>query len=226
MHRFHGITPQRSDGRFNTRSHHVSSERRHGYGRKHPPSAAVNTSLTDVSGPGPSGAGWLVQATLPLAAPCGSRMIKVLLVDDQELVRAGLRAILRCPFGFEIVGDCADGTVVTGMVDALAPDAVLMDVRMPLVDGIVAPGGSERMRMPRRCWRSPSSTTRKCWPACSGPSLRLRAQGRTRRGPASAPFALSPGVTPGSTRLSQAAAWQLTDRRPHPRPDRTPRSAA
>lgn len=149
-------------------------------------------------------------------------MIKVLLVDDQELVRAGLRAILRSPFGFEIVGDCADGTVVTGMVDALAPDAVLMDVRMPLVDGIVAPGASERMRMPRRCWRSPSSTTRKCWPACSGPSLRLRAQGRTRRGPASAPFALSPGVTPGSTRLSQAAAWQLTDRRPHPRPDRTP----
>jgi DNA-binding NarL/FixJ family response regulator len=53
-------------------------------------------------------------------------MIKVLLVDDQELVRAGLRAILRSPFGFEIVGDCADGTVVTGMVDALAPDAVLM----------------------------------------------------------------------------------------------------
>ena len=65
-------------------------------------------------------------------------MIKVLLVDDQELVRAGLRGILRRPFGFEVVGECADGTTVTDMAEALTPDVVLMDVRMPLVDGIAA----------------------------------------------------------------------------------------
>jgi DNA-binding NarL/FixJ family response regulator len=70
-------------------------------------------------------------------------MIKVLLVDDQELVRAGLRGILRRPFGFEVVGECADGTTVTDMAEALTPDVVLMDVRMPLVDGIAA---TQRLR--------------------------------------------------------------------------------
>src|ERR1700678_2320385 len=65
-------------------------------------------------------------------------MIKVLLVDDQELVRTGLRGILRPQFGFDIVGECADGTTVTSAVQALAPDVVLMDVRMPLVGGVRA----------------------------------------------------------------------------------------
>ena len=65
-------------------------------------------------------------------------MIKVLLVDDQELIRAGLRGILRAQFGFEVVGECPDGSSVTAAVDALTPDVVLMDARMPLVDGITA----------------------------------------------------------------------------------------
>jgi DNA-binding NarL/FixJ family response regulator len=65
-------------------------------------------------------------------------LIKVLLVDDQELVRAGLRGILRSRFGFDIVGECQDGTTVAAAVRSLAPDIVLMDVRMPLVDGIAA----------------------------------------------------------------------------------------
>ena len=65
-------------------------------------------------------------------------MIKVLLVDDQELIRAGLRGILRGRFGFEIVGECPDGGAVPAAVDALTPDVVLMDVRMPLVDGVTA----------------------------------------------------------------------------------------
>jgi DNA-binding NarL/FixJ family response regulator len=65
-------------------------------------------------------------------------VIKVLLVDDQELVRAGLRGILRSQFGFDVVGECADGSTVAAAVDALAPDVVLMDVRMPKVDGVQA----------------------------------------------------------------------------------------
>ena len=65
-------------------------------------------------------------------------MIRVLLVDDQDLVRAGLRGILRSQFGFDIVGECADGTTVAAAVSSLAPDVVLMDVRMPLVDGVQA----------------------------------------------------------------------------------------
>jgi DNA-binding NarL/FixJ family response regulator len=65
-------------------------------------------------------------------------VIRVLLVDDQELIRAGLRGILRAPFGFDVVGECADGREVAAAVDALAPDVVVMDVRMPAVDGVQA----------------------------------------------------------------------------------------
>jgi DNA-binding NarL/FixJ family response regulator len=66
------------------------------------------------------------------------RPIRVLLVDDQELIRSGLRGILREQFGFQIVGECTHGGEVAGAVGALKPDVVLMDVRMPVLDGIEA----------------------------------------------------------------------------------------
>ena len=65
-------------------------------------------------------------------------MIRVLVVDDQELVRAGLRGILRTEFGFDVVGECANGGEAIAAAGSLAPDVVLMDVRMPLVDGVQA----------------------------------------------------------------------------------------
>jgi len=65
-------------------------------------------------------------------------MIRILVVDDQELVRTGLRGILRPQLGFEVVGECANGSEVVAAVDALAPAVVLMDVRMPVVDGVQA----------------------------------------------------------------------------------------
>jgi DNA-binding NarL/FixJ family response regulator len=65
-------------------------------------------------------------------------VIRVLLVDDQELVRTGLRGILRETFGFDVVGERADGRGIAGAVADLAPDVVLMDVRMPFVDGVQA----------------------------------------------------------------------------------------
>jgi DNA-binding NarL/FixJ family response regulator len=68
----------------------------------------------------------------------GGAVIRVLLVDDQELVRTGLRGILRESFGFDVVGECADGRGVSAAAAALAPDVVLMDVRMPFVDGVQA----------------------------------------------------------------------------------------
>ncbi len=65
-------------------------------------------------------------------------MIRVLLVDDQELVRTGLRGILRPQFGFEIAGELPDGSRVAEVVETVNPDVVLMDVRMPVVDGVKA----------------------------------------------------------------------------------------
>jgi DNA-binding NarL/FixJ family response regulator len=64
--------------------------------------------------------------------------VRVLLVDDQELIRAGLRGILRPSFGFEIVGELGDGAGVVEAVEELRPDVVVMDVRMPGVDGVTA----------------------------------------------------------------------------------------
>jgi DNA-binding NarL/FixJ family response regulator len=65
-------------------------------------------------------------------------VIRVLLVDDQELVRAGLRGILRETFGFEIVGECADGDEAAGAIARTEPGIVLMDVRMARLDGVAA----------------------------------------------------------------------------------------
>ncbi|HKC28423.1 MAG TPA: response regulator transcription factor [Jatrophihabitans sp.] len=64
--------------------------------------------------------------------------VRVLIVDDQELVRTGLRGILRDRLGFDVVGECADGAMVPAAVTTLRPDVVLMDVRMPTVDGVTA----------------------------------------------------------------------------------------
>ena len=64
--------------------------------------------------------------------------VRVLIVDDQELVRTGLRGILRDRLGFDVVGECADGAMVAAAVTTLRPDVVLMDVRMPTVDGVTA----------------------------------------------------------------------------------------
>ena len=64
--------------------------------------------------------------------------IRVLLVDDEPLVRAGLRAILQAEPDIEVVGEAEDGIGVPDLVAATGADVVLMDVRMPRVDGITA----------------------------------------------------------------------------------------
>jgi DNA-binding NarL/FixJ family response regulator len=65
-------------------------------------------------------------------------MIRVLLADDQGLVRAGFRMILRAEPDIEVVGEAADGRQAVEQARALKPDVVLMDIRMPGVDGIEA----------------------------------------------------------------------------------------
>jgi DNA-binding NarL/FixJ family response regulator len=65
-------------------------------------------------------------------------VIRVALVDDQELVRAGLARILSPADGFEVVAECADGSQAVERLPALRPDVVVMDIRMPVLDGIAA----------------------------------------------------------------------------------------
>ncbi|UCM91556.1 response regulator [Streptomyces marincola] len=64
--------------------------------------------------------------------------IRVLLVDDDPLVRSGLRLMLGAAQDIEVTGEAADGAEVTGLVERLAPDVVLMDIRMPGMDGLAA----------------------------------------------------------------------------------------
>jgi DNA-binding NarL/FixJ family response regulator len=65
-------------------------------------------------------------------------VIRVAIVDDQAIVRAGLARILSPADGFEVVAECADGRQAVDELPALRPEVVLMDVRMPALDGIAA----------------------------------------------------------------------------------------
>ena len=65
-------------------------------------------------------------------------MIRILLVDDQSLLRMGFRLIIEAEPDMEVVGEAGDGAAGVSMASALDPDVVLMDVRMPGTDGIAA----------------------------------------------------------------------------------------
>jgi DNA-binding NarL/FixJ family response regulator len=65
-------------------------------------------------------------------------MIRILLADDQALLRMGFRLILDAEADIEVVGEAGDGAAAISMAGALRPDVVLMDVRMPGTDGIQA----------------------------------------------------------------------------------------
>ena len=76
------------------------------------------------------------------------KQIRVLLVDDDALVRAGLRMILSSSEEIEVVGEAADGTDAVAAVQAHRPDVVLMDIRMPEMDGIAATSALRRLPTP------------------------------------------------------------------------------
>ncbi|MDT5027246.1 MAG: hypothetical protein QOE61_3672, partial [Micromonosporaceae bacterium] len=63
-------------------------------------------------------------------------MIRVLLADDQALVRAGFRALLDAKADIEVVGEVGDGAAAVRLAKQTSPDVILMDIRMPRVDGL------------------------------------------------------------------------------------------
>ncbi|MFE0733599.1 response regulator [Streptomyces sp. NPDC058855] len=67
-------------------------------------------------------------------------MIRVVLADDQTLVRAGFRSILSGEEDIEVVGEAGDGEQAVALARELRPDVVLMDIRMPVLDGLAATG--------------------------------------------------------------------------------------
>ncbi|MGV8882590.1 MAG: response regulator [Rhodoglobus sp.] len=64
--------------------------------------------------------------------------IRILIVDDQQLIRSGLAMVLGAAEGLEVVGEANDGIEAVALAASLAPDVVLMDVQMPRMDGIAA----------------------------------------------------------------------------------------
>jgi len=65
-------------------------------------------------------------------------MIRVLLVDDQSIIRRGLKALLKFETSLQIIGEAENGEMAIAQVEALQPDVVLMDIRMPIMDGVAA----------------------------------------------------------------------------------------
>ena len=131
--------------------------------------------------------------------------IRVLLVDDQALLRTGFRMILEAQPDIEVVGEAVDGADAVRQVAALRPDVVLMDVRMPVMDGVeataaIAAGGGDRAGA-----RSspPSTSTSTPSPRC-GPAPAASCS-RTCRPPSwPARSGRSPPATPSSHRGSPA----------------------
>jgi DNA-binding NarL/FixJ family response regulator len=78
-------------------------------------------------------------------------MIRVLLADDQALVRAGFRALLDAQADIEVVGEAANGAEAAAAAGDLVPDVVLMDIRMPVLDGLAA---TRRIVADPRCERT------------------------------------------------------------------------
>ncbi|WP_328973260.1 response regulator transcription factor [Streptomyces sp. NBC_00239] len=70
----------------------------------------------------------------------GGRPIRVLIADDQPLVRRGLALILAPDPDFDVVGEAADGAQAVALAHRLRPDVVIMDIRMPVLDGVAATG--------------------------------------------------------------------------------------
>jgi DNA-binding NarL/FixJ family response regulator len=82
--------------------------------------------------------------------PGDGRPVRVLLVDDQPLLRTGFRMVLGSEAGLDVVGEAGDGAEAVDLARRLLPDVVLMDIRMPRMDGVAATRAIVTARLPVR----------------------------------------------------------------------------
>jgi len=78
-------------------------------------------------------------------------LVRVLIADDQQLVREGIASLLSIEPGIRVMGTAADGRKVIEMAISMEPDVILMDVRMPGIDGVAATAVL-RLRCPAARW--------------------------------------------------------------------------
>ena len=111
---------------------------------------------------------------------------RIFLVDDQALVRAGFRMLIEAQPDMEVVGEAEDGRAALEALAVTHADLVLMDVRMPRLDGVAGDRAADRRRRPTRRRRSSSSRPSTSTSTCSPRSAPARAGSCSRtRGPRS-----------------------------------------
>jgi NarL family two-component system response regulator LiaR len=89
--------------------------------------------------------------------------IDILIPDDHEVVRQGLRTLLELDAGLKVVGQASDGSEAVELVRQLGPDIVLMDLVMPGMDGLGATGASVRKYQIQTWLRSRASSRTRRW---------------------------------------------------------------